>query len=226
VLAYLHGASPPDTLPLDGNENYRIPIYDVDALSIETELLLDWYAPCIACVQLASGAKATFVNLWRQVIQDILAARPAWTLRDYHSPNLLWLAGREGIAKVGILDFQDCVLGHPAYDVVSLLQDARVDVPQATELKLLAHYARLRRDADPGFDAAAFARAYAILGAQRATKILGIFARLDERDHKPQYLAHLPRVEKYLATDLTHPALAELKLWYEEHLPRTFGRAR
>jgi N-acetylmuramate 1-kinase len=149
-----------------------------------------------------------------------------WTLRDYHSPNLLWLAGRAGIAKVGVLDFQDCVLGHPAYDVVSLLQDARVDVPQDTELKLLAHYARLRRDADPGFDAAGFARAYALLGAQRATKILGIFARLDERDHKPQYLAHLPRVERYLAADLTHPALAELKLWYEEHLPRIFGRTR
>lgn len=225
-LAHLHGASLPDTLPIDGNETYRIPIYDVDALSIEAELLLDWYAPYIACVQLASGAKATFVNLWRQAVQDVLALRPMWTLRDYHSPNLLWLAGREGIAKVGILDFQDCILGHPAYDVVSLLQDARVDVPQEMELKLLAHYARLRRDADPGFDAAGFARAYAILGAQRATKILGIFARLDERDHKPQYLAHLPRVEKYLAMDLTHPALAELKLWYEEHLPRIFGRAR
>jgi tRNA threonylcarbamoyl adenosine modification protein YjeE len=225
-LAHLHSASLPETLSLDGNDTYRIPIYDADALSIETELLLDWYAPSIACVQLASGAKATFVNLWRQVIQDVPAARPVWTLRDYHSPNLLWLAGREGVAKVGVLDFQDCVLGHPAYDVVSLLQDARVDVPQDIELKLLAHYAWLRGEEDAGFDMRAFARAYAILGAQRATKILGIFARLDERDHKPQYLAHLPRVEKYLATDLTHPALAELKLWYEEHLPRIFDRAR
>jgi hypothetical protein len=225
-LAFLHNANLPGTLPLDGSETYRIPHYDADALSIETELLLDWYAPYIACVQLASGAKATFVNLWRQAVQDVLAARPVWTLRDFHSPNLLWLAEREGIARVGILDFQDCVLGHPAYDVVSLLQDARADVPQDTELKLLAHYARFRRGADPGFDAAGFARAYSILGAQRATKILGIFARLDERDHKPQYLAHLPRVEKYLATDLTHPALAALKLWYEEHMPRIFDRAR
>lgn len=223
-LAYLHSASVPDSLALDGNETYRIPSYDADALSIEIELLLDWYAPYIACVQLPSGAKATFVNLWRQIVQDVLATRPVWTLRDYHSPNLLWLAGREGIAKVGVLDFQDCVLGHPAYDVVSLLQDARVDVPQDAELRLLAYYARLRREAGSGFDAAEFARAYAILGAQRATKILGIFARLDERDQKPQYLAHLPRVEKYLATNLTHPVLAELKLWYEEHLPQIFGR--
>jgi tRNA threonylcarbamoyl adenosine modification protein YjeE len=224
ALAHLHGASLPDTLPLDG-ESYRIPTYDIDALLIEVELLLDWYAPYIACIELASGAKATFANLWRQAVQDVLAARPTWTLRDYHSPNLLWLSEREGIAKVGVVDFQDCVLGHPAYDVVSLLQDARVDVPQEVELKLLAQYARLRREAEPGFDVAGLARAYAILGAQRATKILGIFARLDERDHKPQYLANLPRVEKYLAKNLCHPALADLKRWYEEHLPRIFGVA-
>jgi N-acetylmuramate 1-kinase len=225
ALARLHGASLSDTLPVDDKETYRIPVYDVDALSIEVELLLDWYVPYIACAQLASGAKATFVNLWRHAVQNILAARPTWTLRDYHSPNLLWLAGRQGIASVGIIDFQDCVLGHAAYDVVSLLQDARVDVPQDVELKLLAQYAWLRREEDTSFDMAGFARAYAILGAQRATKILGIFARLDERDQKPQYLVHLPRVERYLAKNLGHPALTELKLWYREHLPRIFGAA-
>jgi aminoglycoside/choline kinase family phosphotransferase len=181
--------------------------------------------PYIACTQLASGVKATFVNLWRHAVQTILAARPTWTLRDYHSPNLIWLAGRQGIASVGIIDFQDCVLGHAAYDVVSLLQDARIDVPQDVELRLLSYYARLRRDADTSFDTAGFARAYAILGAQRATKILGIFARLDERDQKPQYLVHLPRVERYLAKNLGHPALAEIKYWYEEHLPSIFGAA-
>ncbi len=225
ALAHLHRTSLSDTLPIDDEETYRIPVYDVDALSIEIELLLDWYVPYIACAQLASGAKATFVNLWRQAIQSVLAVRPTWTLRDYHSPNLIWLSGREGIARVGIIDFQDCVLGHAAYDVVSLLQDARIDVPQEVELKLLAHYARRRRDEDPSFDVEGFVRAYAILGAQRATKILGIFARLDERDQKPQYLVHLPRVENYLAKNLEHPALAELKLWYEENLPKVFGAA-
>ncbi len=223
ALAHLHGASLADSLPLDDGDTYRIPAYDIDALSIEVELLLDWYAPYIACVQLFSSAKATFVNLWRQAVQDIVSQRPGWTLRDFHSPNLLWLAAREGIAKVGILDFQDCVLGHPAYDVVSLLQDARVDIPEEQELTLLAYYARLRRTADPSFDIGEFLRAYAILGAQRATKILGIFARLDERDRKPQYLAHLPRVEKYLCRNLRHPALEELKQWYEEQLPKIFG---
>ena len=145
ALAHLHGANLSDTLPVGGTETYRIPVYDVDALSIEVELLLDWYVPYIACLHLASGAKAAFVNLWRHTIQNVIAARPTWTLRDYHSPNLLWLAGRQGIAKAGIIDFQDCVLGHAAYDVVSLLQDARADVPQDAELRLLAYYARLRR---------------------------------------------------------------------------------
>lgn len=225
ALAHLHGASLPDALPIEGGETYRIPPYDMDALLIEVELLLDWYAPFIACAQLASAAKANFVALWRQAVREVLAAPPTWTLRDYHSPNLLWLSGREGIAKVGVIDFQDCVLGHPAYDVVSLLQDARVDCPQDSELRLLAFYVRLRRQAEPGFDMNEFAQAYAVLGAQRATKILGIFARLSERDRKPHYLAHLPRAESYLARNLRHPALAELATWYEEHLPRVLGGA-
>ncbi|MGH6677161.1 MAG: aminoglycoside phosphotransferase family protein, partial [Xanthobacteraceae bacterium] len=223
VLAKLHQANLPDALPIEA-ASYRIPPYDIDALSIEIELLLDWYAPHVAKATLPSGAKANFTNLWRQVLRDIAAARATWTLRDYHSPNLLWLPKRDGLARVGIIDFQDCVLGHPAYDVVSLLQDARVDVPDGVELRLLGHYAQLRRAADPGFDVAGFARAYAVLGAQRATKILGIFARLDKRDHKPQYLAHLPRVEKYLAKDLAHPLLSALKDWYETHLPRALNK--
>ena len=99
ALAHLHRANLSDTLPIDDEETYRIPVYDVDALSIEIELLLDWYVPYIACAQLASGAKATFVNLWRQAVQSVLAVRPTWTLRDFHSPNLIWLARREGIAQ-------------------------------------------------------------------------------------------------------------------------------
>jgi N-acetylmuramate 1-kinase len=225
ALARLHHLNLPDTLPIERDVDYRIPPYDVDALSIEAELLLDWYAPHVAKVALTPGAKAVFTNLWRHVLRDIAAARPTWTLRDYHSPNLFWLPQREGLARVGIIDFQDCVLGHPAYDVVSLLQDARVDVPDEMELKLLGHYAQLRRTADPSFDMAGFARAYAVLGAQRATKILGIFARLDKRDHKPQYLAHLPRIEKYLTKDLAHPLLSALKGWYETHLPRSLNKS-
>lgn len=112
-------------------------------------------------------------------------------------------------------------MGHPAYDVVSLLQDARVTVPDETELRLLGHYAQLRRGATDAFDMAGFARAYAILGAQRATKILGIFARLDKRDRKPQYLGHIPRVTRYLRKNLAHPALAALRDWHVANLPKT-----
>ena len=171
---------------------------------------------------MASGARAIFVNLWRHSLIEVAAAAPTWTLRDYHSPNLLWLEGRAGIARVGIIDFQDCVLGHPAYDMASLGQDARVTVPDDLELKLLAYYAKLRRDADAAFDMAGFVKAYSILAAQRATKVLGIFARLDQRDGKPQYLTHLPRVEAYLRKSLRHPALAEVKAWYESNLPGLF----
>ncbi len=219
ALASLHGLALPVTIPVTEDLDYRIPVYDLDAYSIEVELLVDWYAPHIAGVTLASGAKSTFVNLWRHALNEVIAAPTTWTLRDYHSPNILWLKERSGLARVGMIDFQDCVLGHPAYDVVSLLQDARTDVPNEVELKLLGHYALLRREADPGFELGAFARAYALLGAQRATKILGIFARLDKRDHKPQYLSHLPRIENYLVKNLAHPVMAEVRVWYETYLP-------
>jgi N-acetylmuramate 1-kinase len=135
------------------------------------------------------------------------------------------LPDRQGLARLGLLDFQDAVIGHPAYDLASLLQDARIDVPDDLELKLLAAYAHQRKLGDSGFDMTSFAAAYATLGAQRATKILGIFTRLDRRDGKPQYLAHLPRLRKYLARNLSHPVLRELKLWYESNLPGVFAAA-
>ncbi len=221
ALAHLHSRALPDTLPIDGAGNYHIPPYDMDALLVEVDLLLDWYVGHIKN-SVASGARAIFANLWRSALIDVASAPPTWTLRDYHSPNLLWLREREGVRRVGIIDFQDCVLGHPAYDMASLGQDARVTVPDDLELKLLAHYAKLRRSADENFDTPAFAKAYMILAAQRATKVLGIFARLNQRDGKPQYLAHMPRVESYLRKSLRHPALAEIKAWYESNLPGLF----
>ncbi len=220
VLACLHGMDLPDAIALTDDTTYRIPPYDLDALLIEVELLTEWYAPHIGETNLSSGVRATFVNLWRQAVIEIAAATPTWTLRDYHSPNLIWMPERDGLARVGLVDFQDCVMGHPAYDVASLLQDARVTVPDELEIRLLGHYAQTRRAASPDFEMAGFARAYAILGAQRATKILGIFARLDKRDGKPQYLAHIPRVTRYLRKNLAHPALAPLREWYAANLPR------
>ena len=140
-----------------------------------------------------------------------IEAEPTWVLRDFHSPNLLWLPERHGIARVGLLDFQDAMMGPAAYDLASLLQDARVDVPELMEVALLGHYVRKRGEIDADFEPADFIRLYATLAAQRASKILGIFARLDRRDGKPQYLRHIPRVWGYLQRSLAHPALATLR---------------
>ena len=225
VLAALHARDLPATLPVEGAGSYDVPPYDLDALMIEVDLLLEWYAPAYTGNPIPAEARKSFETLWKEALIPVVEGPRTWSLRDYHSPNLIWLPQREGLKRVGIIDFQDCVMGHPAYDVASLAQDARVTVSDDLELKLLSRYARERRASDPDFDMGEFARAYATLGAQRATKILGIFARLDKRDGKPQYLAHLPRVRAYLAKDLAHPALAGLKAWFEAHAPDVFTPA-
>jgi aminoglycoside/choline kinase family phosphotransferase len=222
LLAELHRRALPAELPVD-DETYAIRPYDAEAMLVEVELALDWYAPYVAKVAPASGARAQFLTLWRDALAPILAAPTTWTLRDYHSPNLLWLADREGLSRIGLIDFQDCVLGPPAYDLAALLQDARVDVAEALELQLMAQYTRRRRQDDPRFDVGALATAYAVMGAQRATKILGIFTRLDRRDGKPQYLAHLPRIERTLAKSLEHPLLSPIKVWHQTYLPQALG---
>lgn len=219
LLARLHAAPAPGVLPVAEGREHVVPSYDLEAFLIEVELLLDWYAPHIPRTLLPGSARAEFVNAWTELLDDVLAGPQTWTLRDYHSPNLIWIPDRAELRRVGLLDFQDAVMGPPAYDVASLLQDARVTVPAELELKLLGTYARERREADPGFDMTGFASAYAIMAAQRATKVLGIFARLDRRDGKPQYLRHLPRIEAYLARNLAHPALSRLAAWCERHLP-------
>ena len=213
LLAALHGQKLPEVLQVAPHLDYALPRYDMEAFLIEAELLLDWYLPAVGAAA-STPMRETFLALWREALAPAIEAPPTWVLRDYHSPNLLWLPDREGIAQVGVLDFQDALLGPAAYDVASLLQDARVDVPESLEVALLGRYARARRAQDGRFDVAAFTQLYATLTAQRATKILGIFARLDRRDGKPQYLRHIPRLWTYLQRSLVHPALAPLRAWY------------
>jgi N-acetylmuramate 1-kinase len=131
----------------------------------------------------------------------------------------LWLSERRDLARIGLLDFQDAVMGPAAYDVASLLQDARVDVPENLEVSLLGQYVKSRREIDEEFNPPEFVALYSLMAAQRATKILGIFARLDKRDGKPQYLRHMPRVWRYLQRALAHPSLAALKSWYGAKVP-------
>ncbi|HEX4410359.1 MAG TPA: tRNA (adenosine(37)-N6)-threonylcarbamoyltransferase complex ATPase subunit type 1 TsaE [Xanthobacteraceae bacterium] len=213
LLASLHSRQLPLTLRVAPGIEYTLPRYTIDAFMIEAELLLDWYLPHNEGA-VSSIMRKAFVQLWREALQPVLAAPLTWVLRDYHSPNLLWLPERTDIARIGVVDFQDALTGPAAYDVASLLQDARVDVSEAMEVALLSRYVRARLGEDPDFDAAAFTRLYATLAAQRATKVLGIFARLNRRDGKPQYVRHMPRIWNYLRRSLAHPALTPLRAWY------------
>jgi N-acetylmuramate 1-kinase len=218
LLAELHSETLQSVIPVEPGVEYQIPQYDMDAFLIEVELLLDWYLPKLE-IKVSDTKRGAYRALWREALLPITLDEETWVLRDFHSPNLLWLPEREGTARVGLLDFQDAVMGPAAYDVASLLQDARVDVPESLEIALLSRYTRARRAAYPAFDAADFARAYATLAAQRASKILGIFARLERRDGKPQYLRHLPRIWGYLQRSLAHPALKPLAAWYRTNVP-------
>ena len=218
VLVALHRYQLSSSLAVSPHVEYRLPRYDMDALMIEVELLLDWYLRRME-VEVTQDMRKTYGALWRKALQPAINAKPTWVLRDFHSPNLLWLADRKDLARVGLLDFQDAVMGPGAYDLASLLQDARVDVPDALEVTLLGHYVRCRRQIDDEFDPPSFIALYSLLAAQRASKILGIFARLDKRDGKPQYLRHMPRVWRYLQRSLAHPSLAPLKSWYNAKVP-------
>jgi len=218
MLAVLHRQALPETLPLAPQLNYRIPTFDIEALLVEIGLMLEWYLPDRG-VEMSGEMRAEFVAMWRGLLEKPVAAAKTWVLRDFHSPNLIWLGERTGIQRVGIIDFQDAVLGPAAYDLVSLLQDARIDVPEALELALLTRYIKTRLASDEGFDPATFAEHYAIMSAQRNTRLLGTFARLNRRDGKPQYLRHQPRIWTYLSRSLAHPALSPVRQWYAANVP-------
>jgi hypothetical protein len=218
ALVELHEIDLPDTLPVSPDVDYQIPRYDVGAFLIEAELLLDWYLPHIGAPLPFGAARDAFSALWREALSPVLNEPTTWVLRDFHSPNLLFLPEREHVARIGLLDFQDAQLGPAAYDLASLLQDARVDVPERMELELLGRYAQARRDGRGKFNTSDFAKIYSTVAAQRASKILGIFARLNRRDGKPQYLRHMPRVWGYLQRSLAHPSLAALNAWYRTHV--------
>jgi aminoglycoside/choline kinase family phosphotransferase len=218
MLAALHRQSLPDTLPLAPQLTYSIPVFDTDALLVELGLMLEWYLPDRG-IEPSGRMRAEFVAMWRDLLNKPAAATRTWVLRDFHSPNLIWLEQRSGIAKVGIIDFQDAVLGPAAYDLVSLLQDARIDIPEQLELALLTRYIKTRRADDDSFNPADFAALYAIMSAQRNTRLLGTFARLNRRDGKPQYLRHQPRIWTYLTRSLAHPGLVDARQWYAANIP-------
>jgi N-acetylmuramate 1-kinase len=187
----------------------RLPAYDDERFQLELGLLPEWYLP-----RLDPAAAREYRELWADLLPASRVGRPCFVYVDYHADNLVWLPERAGSAAVGLLDFQDARTGPAAYDLVSLIEDARRDVPPALAELTIGHYLRQRPELDPQ----AFRAACAILGAQRNSKILGLFTRLALRDGKPQYLGLLPRVRAHLQRDLEHPALAPLRPWYQAHL--------
>ncbi len=180
--------------------------YDRAVMQREAALFVEWYCPAVGIAPDMAG----YVAAWDTVLDRALAAEPVTVLRDYHAENLMLVGDAR---RLGLLDFQDALAGHPAYDLVSLLQDARRDVDPSVEQAMVARYIAATGVGDD------FLRAYHVLGAQRNAKILGIFARLWKRDGKPRYAALCPRVWAYLERDLSEPVLAPVARWFDEHVP-------
>ena len=194
------------TVPLEGDPPHAPAYFDAALATAEVGEFCRWF--------LGVEPPQEFRELWSEAIESLAREDDTLALRDVHSPNLFWLAERSGIERVGFIDFQDAFVAPAAYDVASLVQDARVDVPNDLQQGLIARYLAAR----PGLVAHDFMRSYRVLGAQRATKILGIFRRLALRDGKSNYLAHLPRMSRLLQANLdAEPALARLKAWFAEH---------
>ena len=184
--------------------------YDMPTYQREVALLTEWYCPAIGI----SVDEAGYEAAWGAALVPVIErqAKAVTVLRDYHAENIMLLGSKPG-APQGLIDFQDALVGHRAYDLVSLLQDARRDVPIMLETRMLARYLKATSsDAD-------FIADYAILGAQRNAKIVGIFTRLYKRDGKPKYLGLIPRVWAYLERDLAHPALEPVANWFAANIP-------
>lgn len=190
---------------LHRHDHAPLAAYDRAVLHREAALMTEWYCPAVGIEADVAGYRAA----WDAVFDLALPQRPVTVLRDYHAENLM-LIGARGL---GLLDFQDALAGHAAYDLVSLLQDARRDVEPAIEAAMIDRYIQAT-GAGADFDAA-----YHILGAQRNAKIIGIFTRLWQRDGKPRYPSLCPRVWGYLERDLAHPALAPVAAWFAATIP-------
>jgi tRNA threonylcarbamoyl adenosine modification protein YjeE len=224
VLAAMHAHTWPGVAQGPHGTRHVLPPYDRGALEVEAALFLERFLPAASGAPASSAATAAFRTAWDEPFRRFVAEPATWTLLDYHSPNLHWLPKRDGIARIGIIDVQDARLGPSAYDVVSLLQDARVTVTPELEAELMARYLAARSESG-GFDVEAFRALYAISGAQRATRILGVFARLAVEDGKPAYLRHIPRILDYLVRCLAHPVLARVKRWYDSYAPEEMRTA-
>lgn len=208
VLLHLH------RLPATAAVPAGLPPYDRQRLLDEALLLVDWFLPAATGRPAAAGARADYIAAWDAVLAEPLAQPTTLVLRDFHVDNLMRVGGRSGIAACGLLDFQDAVTGPAAYDLMSLLEDARRDVAAPLRDEMLVRY--LEGAAPP--DRGGFLRSFAILAAQRHAKVIGIFTRLDRRDGKPGYLSHIPRVWRLLTAAVQDPVLTDVRRWLDRHI--------
>jgi len=193
-----------------------IPRFDAERALREVNLLLDWYWPAVMGRPADEATRKSYAAAWKEALPTIWSAPESLALFDFHVDNLMLLAGRSGVAACGLLDFQDAVIAPVAFDLVSLLEDVRRDVPPDVVAAMKERYF----SAFPDLDRAGFARAYAAIGAQRNTRIVGVFTRLMVRDGKPRYLSMIPRVWRLLEGDFAHPALQPVREWFDAYLPR------
>ena len=214
ALARLHEEAPPAVL-----EGYgaRWPLLDYDAMALQAgaDLFVEWYPKLKPSLAFDEGALTEWRDLWAPIVARGVAGASVFAHRDFHAENLLWLAGRQGVERAGLIDFQDALRAHPSWDLHSLLQDARRDVSPALEAAMLDHYFALR----PPADRESFLADYAGLAALNEARIIGVFARLITRDSKPRYAAFLPRMWGQLQRNLGNPQLAGLKRWFDRHVP-------
>jgi len=215
VLARLHASDAPSLLP----PSTPFFAYDETAQIAEVDLITEWFMPVALGRKATQGETEEHRNLWRHVLAEARKAPSVFVHRDYHAQNLMWLKQRDGVARVGLIDFQDAVAGSKAYDLISLIEDARRDVPPEIGEATTRHYLDAMKRQGTALDEAQFRGQMAVMAAQRNAKIAGIFARLYKRDGKPRYLGYLPRVWGYLNKDLEHPALAPLKTFYDRTIP-------
>lgn len=206
ALTHLHGE--PSAAEID------CPEYNEQALLNEASLLPDWYLPAMTGQETSEAVRESYMEAWQVAIDAMPSFSPTLVLRDYHVDNLMVLPERPGLAGCGLLDFQDALIGHPAYDLVSLLEDARRDVSDQLTIRMRNRY----RERVTIEDQAAFDAWYVLLGVQRHAKVAGIFVRLYVRDGKPVYLPHIPRVMALLSRSLASPCLSPVKKWFDEHL--------
>ena len=193
----------------------KLPTYNTDLLLEELAIFCEWYLPNFLKTETLKTAIEDFQKIWVRLISEHLVLEPTLVLRDFHADNLFWLPKRKGEQKCGLIDYQDAVIGSPTYDLMSLLEDARRDIPIDLYNKIKGDYIL----AFPSLDVTKFNKEFALLSAQRHCKVLGIFSRLFQRDNRDKYLEHMPRVWRLLEKSCQSTILAPLEAWLNEFIP-------